>query len=106
MPTYDPRPCALKECGISFIPNRKDKIYCCIRHCNIAASRNYRAAHGQKKDPTIQIPRRNQARACRDFIHRDTPERWMAYMLATPGYAEGVIGGETLAEVSKSIFRS
>jgi hypothetical protein len=38
--------------------------------------------------------------------NRGTAAGWMAYMLAIPGYAEGVIGGKTLAEVSKSIFRS
>ena len=38
--------------------------------------------------------------------NRGTAAGWMRYMLATPGYAEGVIGGKSLAEVSKSIFRS
>lgn len=106
MPTYESRICELKECDILFTPNRKDKVYCCIRHCNIAASRDYRAAHRQNKDPRIQIPRRNQARACRDFIRRDTVERWMAYMVKNPGYAAMVTRGRSLVDVSRSMIWS
>lgn len=100
---YEPRICELKECDIVFIPSRSDKIYCCIRHCNIAASRKYRAAHGQDKDPRIQIPRQNQAHACRDFVRRDTPDRWMAYMVKNPGYAAMVTRGQSLADCSKGM---
>jgi hypothetical protein len=106
MPVYESRLCELKECDILFIPNRKDKVYCSVRHCNIAASRNYRVAHGQKRDPTIQIPRRNQARACRDFVRRDTPKLWMAYMEQNPEYTKGVLRGRTLADVQKSMIWS
>jgi len=101
--TDESRECKLSECKIMFEPTRRDRVYCCIRHCNIAASRDYRAAHRHDKDPRIQIPRRNQARACRDFIRRDTPQAWMAYMEKNPGYAAMVCRGQSLVDCCNSM---
>ena len=71
------------------------------RFCNAQCQgADYRKKHGGTRNPG-----KYKSVVCKaEHQRRDTPERWLKYLVNNPGYAEGVLRGRTMSKVSQSIF--